>query len=177
MSKKLQKLAKTGKTTEKEYLIDKLDLKHQGAIWMKLSGAEYLEIAKKMHVTYSYARTIFSVHGLCYAAYNELKNDLNTENHAGFLESRTMIENFVPRALMTLMLHSKKYWKPAVEFLHIAGYTPETVVKVKEEAPQESEELKALREFIYGKRTNDKKRHPMARAQVSKGKHAAARSH
>lgn len=176
MSKKLQKLAKTGKTTEKEYLIDKLDLKHQGAIWMKLSGAEYLEIAKKMHVTYSYARTIFSVGGLCYAAYDELKNDLNTENHAQFTDARTMIENFVPRALMTLMLHSKKYWKPAVEFLHIAGFTPEQVVKVRDETPMESEELKIVKQLLYGSK-NTKRKTARTGKVVPQSKHTTPRAH
>jgi len=80
MANELQTITNGNNDEEKHYLVDDLKPEHQEAVYLKLEGAEYVYIARRLGFKYTYVRKIFSKGGVCHAAYEQLREELSREN-------------------------------------------------------------------------------------------------
>lgn len=118
---------------KKHYLVDDLEPKHQEAVFLRIEGAEYQYIAKRLQYSYTYVRELFSngEGGLCKPAYDQLRAEIDYENRKRFEKLQQEMEQAAPEAFTHLRLAAKKNWKAAVSVLDRAGFAP--VQKVKAE--------------------------------------------
>src|SRR3954465_7389522 len=82
----LQDPTKGYKKYKKHYLVDDLEPNHQEAVFLRIEGAEYQYIAKRLKYNYTYVRELFSNSpgGLCKPAYDELRAEIDAENRKRF---------------------------------------------------------------------------------------------
>src|SRR5690349_10466402 len=85
---------------------------------------------------------MFSKIGVCYAAYEQLREEQSIENRERFVKLRETMEEAAPEAFTRLRLATKKSWKAAESLLHIAGFTPEQKIKQTVENIENEETIK-----------------------------------
>src|SRR4051812_36080566 len=129
----LQDPTKGYKKYKKHYLVDDLEPKHQEAIFLRIEGAEYQYIAKRLEYSYTYVRELFSngEGGLCKPAYDELRREIDVENRRRFEKLQEEMERAAPEAFTHLRLAAKKNWKAAESLLDRAGFAPLQKIKAE----------------------------------------------
>lgn len=129
----LHLVTKGYKSEGKRYLIDDLEPIHQEAIYLRLEGAEYQYIAKRLKYSYTHVRRLFAEGGICKAAYEELRDEVNIEKREKFGKLKEEIEQAAPEAFNYLRIAARRNWKAAESVMHIAGFTPLQKVEAKVE--------------------------------------------
>jgi transposase len=126
---------------------EKLDEDHRMAVDMRLENYSYADIAVPTKVKEQTVRTWFMRGGICYEAYQQRRRERMAERKERFTEIETQLHEMAADAILTLKRQLKKGSETAaIRVLELAGFSP--IHKVQDVPPEESEELKLLREIV-----------------------------
>jgi AraC-like DNA-binding protein len=126
---------------------EQLAEEYRVAVDMKLENYSYADIAGNAKVKEQTVRKWFMTGGICYDAYQWKRQIRMQERKQRFSEIETQLHEMAADAILTLKRRLKKGSETAaINVLALAGFTP--IKKIQEIPPEDSEELKLLREII-----------------------------